>query len=266
MTIPRALATLTASAALTAGFGALLGLSLGKFLPNYYRSLCRNGWDTGYDSVSVGIGLGLSQGPLVGVIIGFALIALLNWQQNPAQSAHHDSSTAPNGGPIVRMMVSIAIAVVTLYLPAATFIVGAVIGEQGAYHRRFLEEQRELEVVLVGDSAFGGISVNEYSGGGALVHGDVATEEDLKRLTTIVERATGRAQARRSMSGVGVRQTGPLNQPAHSSGKAESRFRRYNCRCIARFQRQPFVAKNPKTTLEIGESLPTFGPWRCLEL
>ena len=63
--------------------GALLGLgvgaAIGRFAPNYYRSIFSNGGDPSFDPMAVGVGLGLTQGAGLGTLAGLILVALYYW-------------------------------------------------------------------------------------------------------------------------------------------------------------------------------------------
>lgn len=57
--------------------GAGIGFTLGKWVPNYYRSVFRAGNDPNFNPLSIGIGLGLTQGAVVGLLAGIP--SCLRW-------------------------------------------------------------------------------------------------------------------------------------------------------------------------------------------
>ncbi len=59
--------------------GGVVGFCLGRFLPNYYRSIFRNGSDSDFDPLAVGLGLGLTQGLAAGSIIGVVVLVVMVW-------------------------------------------------------------------------------------------------------------------------------------------------------------------------------------------
>ena len=59
--------------------GGLVGYCLGRFLPDYYRSVFRNGGDSDFDPIAVGLGLGLSQGITAGAILGVVVLVGMLW-------------------------------------------------------------------------------------------------------------------------------------------------------------------------------------------
>ena len=72
--ISRALLTVLTSTFVFAGLGAVIGLALGSFLPDYYRNVFAGGGRPGFNPQSVGLGLGLTQGTVGGVVVGLVLV------------------------------------------------------------------------------------------------------------------------------------------------------------------------------------------------
>ena len=72
MTIPRALKTIVGCTVVGGVIGTTLGYSIGRFLPDAYRSLFEGGHDPNFAPVAVGIDLGLSQGLMLGALVGIA--------------------------------------------------------------------------------------------------------------------------------------------------------------------------------------------------
>jgi hypothetical protein len=81
-----------------------------------------------------------------------------------------------------------------------------LLAEQGAYHRRYLEECEALAPLLADDPAFTSIEIWELSSGGAHLFGEVATQADLLRLRKAVIHAVGESRSYIAMTGVWVKQ------------------------------------------------------------
>ena len=79
--VARALMTILVSAFVFAAVGTLLGIALGYFVPEYYRSVFPTGRSPGFDPLNVGIGQGLTQGAAGGLLVGLALVAIGAWQE-----------------------------------------------------------------------------------------------------------------------------------------------------------------------------------------
>ncbi|MHC4404759.1 MAG: hypothetical protein ACYTG0_34340, partial [Planctomycetota bacterium] len=70
--------------------GLGVGFALGKYVPEYYRSVFPGGRDPQFDPVAVGIGQGLTQGLLLGVVTGLVLVAVLCWYKTRGQKRPGD--------------------------------------------------------------------------------------------------------------------------------------------------------------------------------
>jgi hypothetical protein len=80
MTIRTAVLTVFGCTILFSALGAGIGLCLGKYAPDFYRSPYRDRDRVERDPVSVGVGLGVSQGMAGGVAVGLILVALFVWR------------------------------------------------------------------------------------------------------------------------------------------------------------------------------------------
>ena len=79
ITLPKGLAVVLVTAVVGALGGLGIGAALGKFVPNYYRSVFMAGRHPDFDPVAVGIGQGLTQGLLLGVATGLVLVGIMCW-------------------------------------------------------------------------------------------------------------------------------------------------------------------------------------------
>ncbi|MFZ5830145.1 MAG: hypothetical protein ACOY3P_08655, partial [Planctomycetota bacterium] len=168
-----------------------------------------NGHEPGFDPVSVGIGQGLTQGTVGGMLVGLVIVALLCWREvrfhqadEPRSSIDRKplkSSTA--AGPVL------LVAGVVLALGSCTcsgVMLGQLRGAAGAYHRRFLEEQRAIAPLLASDPAFAGVELREHSAGGVYLIGEVPTAADLGRLRAGLVQAVGEERTQAAIAGVSV--------------------------------------------------------------
>lgn len=88
---------------------------------------------------------------------------------------------------------------------AVGWLAGALMGESGAYHRRYLEEKKALDAILRADPAFASVQIHEYSDGGAYLTGEVPTEADKERLDRLVVEALGKPRGTRAARDVSVK-------------------------------------------------------------
>ncbi|BCX48680.1 hypothetical protein HAHE_25880 [Haloferula helveola] len=57
-------------------FGFVVGFLLGKFLPDYYRTVFSSGSDPDFNAVAVGIGQGVTQGFAAGIVVGIVIVLI----------------------------------------------------------------------------------------------------------------------------------------------------------------------------------------------
>lgn len=187
--------------------GAGMGYALGQFVPGYYRQAFLGSDEPGFDPVSIGIGLGLAQGAVGGAVVGLALVVIFsirNLRLN--HSAASIQPREPTWGVAWWILLVTEGTLVLVLVAGAGFVLGELSGLQGAYHRHYLSEQRDLESVLKGDPAFSRIHINEFGGGGVYLSGDVSTDAELATLRSRVELAIGTRRAARAMDGVRVKE------------------------------------------------------------
>jgi hypothetical protein len=77
----RGLAIVVGTSATFAVGGTLVGLALGRIIPDYYRGVFTGGGPPDLDPVDVAVGLGCSQGLIVGVFVGAALVVFVAWRR-----------------------------------------------------------------------------------------------------------------------------------------------------------------------------------------
>lgn len=209
MTIRNAIAAILACTLLFAFLGASIGYALGVVNPGYYRAVIRSGSEPGFDPIGVGVGRGLTQGTAGGVVVGLVLVALLcGGEVLLRRSAPPTPAPEPHSQPSVTagwMLLGVVFALALGLCMGAGFFVGLLVGEQSTYHRRFKEEQQALAPVLAADPIFAELQLQEYSGGGVLVSGEVPTVKDLARLKEVVIRVLGEQQAKQAMSNVSAK-------------------------------------------------------------
>ncbi len=208
MTLMRMFLPVIACSLLFAVMGGAIGFGIGKFAPQYYRTVFSHA-DRSFDPASVGVGLGASQGALGGAIIGLVLVALFSWQETrrarpstlPAASLSASETPTQPRTPFGFLRGNAArtlrIAVYSLGLILCLFlglVAGLLFGTSDAYHRQFLQERQAMLTVLADDPAFSKIEIRELSSGGMYLLGDVEPD-DMPRLRTLTIQAIGRSRA-----------------------------------------------------------------------
>ena len=76
------------------------------------------------------------------------------------------------------------------------FVLGAIYGELGAYHRRYLEEREAIAPALAKDPSFTNVEIKKLSSGGVFLIGVVPTPQDLERLQAAVARVLGEKRSK----------------------------------------------------------------------
>jgi hypothetical protein len=140
------------------------------------------------------------------MVVGLAVVALLCWRETRLQRG---PSAPPAGSPARSvaqwsLLVTGSLLALTFCFGAGVFA-GALLGEEGSYHRRYREERDVLTPVLGADPAFAGVEVRERSDGGAYLVGEVPTAADLERLRVVAVRAIGEAWAKEALPPVLVK-------------------------------------------------------------
>jgi hypothetical protein len=82
--------------------------------------------------------------------------------------------------------------------------IGLFVGERGQQVARYEEERNIVSPELAKDPAFKSVTVNEYSGGGIWLGGNVHTSADKKRLRELLTRLIGEHRTTYAMAGVGA--------------------------------------------------------------
>ena len=67
--------------------GAVLGFTVGKFAPDYYRIVFRMPPEIDLDPAQAGFGLGLTQGVAAGIVIGLVIVVAVAWYNSRIKKA-----------------------------------------------------------------------------------------------------------------------------------------------------------------------------------
>ena len=205
MTTLKALVIIAVCTLFCTVLGASVGFGLGKFVPNYYRSVAVEGREATFDSIAFGVGQGTTQGVVGGIIVGLALVAILSWREirRLRMSGITDSiSVAGQNGyaSTLRILFITGAAFACIFCFGVGLLIGGLDSTRMLYHRQFLEEQRLLTFVLESDPAYAQITISEYSGGGAYLSGKVQNENDYQRLRITLTKAFNEFEASNFMA------------------------------------------------------------------
>lgn len=208
MTIRNSIGTVAGCVLMGACFGGSLGFGLAIFAPGYYRTVFRNPNEPQFDPTDIGVGLGLIQGTALGTVVGLVLVTVLCWQE--IRRSQSSATTSQLAGPARqsagRRVLKITVSLLALgFCLACGLMVGLLLGESQAYHRRYLEEQEVLAAAIADEAAFGNIQIYERSNGGAYLIGELPSQPDFERLRIVVGRAVGEKWASQATVGVYVR-------------------------------------------------------------
>ena len=90
MTVTRGFAITVAGGFAGALLGTGIGFTLGRFAPDYYRTVFRIPRSVDLDVAQTGIGLGLTQGLLVGLAVGLVIVLAVAWYESRATTVQKD--------------------------------------------------------------------------------------------------------------------------------------------------------------------------------
>lgn len=90
MSVSKIVSLMLVSTLVFTAVGGIIGFGLGRFVPNYYRQIVRDGRAPDFDPVAFGIGQGVTQGMTAGIVIGLLLVVALSWLDS--RPAHGKSS------------------------------------------------------------------------------------------------------------------------------------------------------------------------------
>lgn len=93
MNIRKAFLLLTSTTIFFTVLGGLVGFLLGKYLPNYYKSIFRNGQDAEFDPLAMGVGQGLTQGITAGAVIAIIFLIVMVWHDVKSGGQRRNSGT-----------------------------------------------------------------------------------------------------------------------------------------------------------------------------
>lgn len=209
MTIRKMLAVFITAILTLGALGAGIGYGLGKYVPGYYRNVFRYGREPGFDPVAVGVGQGLTQGVAGGVVVALVLMALLYWYDTWLPRTPEPPAGRIKPFPWRLILVSGALLAFLGACSTAAFVVGALMGEDGAYRRECGEQGRLIGPVLAADPAFKRVAIDECccDAGWVLLTGQVESQADLIRLEQRMIRAIGETRGKYAVSCVQVKKT-----------------------------------------------------------
>ena len=87
MTVLRGLVITIASGLIGAIAGAGIGCAVGKYAPDYYRTVFRIPPTVDLDPIQTGIGLGLTQGLGAGLVVGLVVVLAVAWHNSRAAAS-----------------------------------------------------------------------------------------------------------------------------------------------------------------------------------
>lgn len=208
MTIRRALTVLIGTTLVLGAMGAGIGYGLGKFVPSYCRNVFFHGRDPGFDAIATGFGQGLTQGVIGGVLVALLLIALLCWHDIRLRHVSDSPVAHNNTFPWRFFFASGALLVLMGICATGAFVVGALMGEDGAYRRECGEQGRLIRPVIAADPAFKDVAIDECccDAGWVILTGQVESQTDLTRLEERIIRVIGERRGKQAVSCVQVKQ------------------------------------------------------------
>jgi len=86
MTIIRGFTITLASGIAGAVVGVGIGFGLGRFAPDYYRTVFRMPRSVDLDPIQTGVGLGLTQGLGLGLLVGLVIVLAVAWSGRDARN------------------------------------------------------------------------------------------------------------------------------------------------------------------------------------
>mgnify|MGYP003338949454 CR=1 FL=1 len=93
MTVARGFAITIASGLAFGLVGAGIGLLLGTFTPDYYRTVFRIPSQASIDPAQAGMGLGLTQGLAAGLTIGLVIVVTVAWYNSRMAVSQADTNS-----------------------------------------------------------------------------------------------------------------------------------------------------------------------------
>lgn len=203
MSLTRTFAVLIASIVTLSVGGAGLGYAIGRYIPDYYRSVFANGHEPHFDPISVGVGLGATQGLGAGVIVGLITIAIFFWRESRVhgvvrESRERNVSYQHRTRVPLCMFVVVASLLVLGVCAVVSFFAGMAVEQISSYRRQYQKELAVVEPILESDEAFSKIILEEQSHGGVYIHGEVDSLNDLAQLRQQVIEAISRSRVEES--------------------------------------------------------------------
>lgn len=165
MTPKTALVTVLLWGVIFACVGSAIGAAIGVVAPEYYRSIFRDGHSPEFDPLQVGIGLGATQGVASGAAISIVVLALLAWRDirsaRPVMDSDAPIKDLRSRTWSVHVLWSVGTVMSVLLISAATFILGAVVGQQQLY-QSWTERKLDRLATILPSNEFDGVEA-DYS-------------------------------------------------------------------------------------------------------
>jgi len=76
--------------------GGLIGFSLGRWMPGYYRAVFPGGREPWFDPVAVGLGQGLTQGLACGIAVGAVIVLAVAWYNSRRRTLEAEIGPPPS--------------------------------------------------------------------------------------------------------------------------------------------------------------------------
>lgn len=208
LTLPKAIGTVLATGLGVACLGGVVGLSIAKVMPAYYRAVFVNGNDPGFQPVPAGTGLGITQGLVGGLAIGTIIVVALAWRDRRAHVNGQCEPIQADRAGWWRWGVWLVVAGVSVLLALGVgsvgLLIGLLIGEQGAYQRHNEQERQLVVAALADDPVLSALEIQDGSNGNIWMIGSVPTGNDLERLRERVTIALGASRCDEVIRGVDV--------------------------------------------------------------
>lgn len=93
----------------------------------------------------------------------------------------------------------------TVVVVVGAYVLGGIRGTREIYHRQYQEERKIVVPMLAANPAFANVTVEEYSGGGISLYGQVKSSAELEKLKAEVTRLIGELRVKQGVVSVSVK-------------------------------------------------------------